>query len=148
MLTLGIRRICIILRHIQSWFEAVLALAILQSCAQRGPKWPFWGQKWPNMASLPMSQTGLRGPKMIPDDQYNMFLTIWGHFGPNLAYKKILGKFTKVLGFGKTPPHVGKNSQIISFFFFESVPKAKNKTRFSMPPPPSLFQELFQKYVF
>ena len=60
---------------------------------------------------------------MIPDDQYNMFLTIWGHFGPNLAYKKILGKFTKVLGFGKTPPHVGKISQIISFFLFESVPK-------------------------
>ena len=40
----------------------------------------------------------------------------------NLAYKKILGKFTKVLGFGKTPPHVGKNSQIISFFFSENVP--------------------------
>ena len=75
------------------------------------------------MASLPMSQSGLRGPKMIPDDQYNMFLTIWGHLGPNLAYKKILGKFTKVLGFWKTPPpNVGKNSQIISFFF-ESVPK-------------------------
>ena len=37
--------------------------------------------------------------------------------------QKILGKFTKVLGFGKTPPpHVGKNSQIISFFFFDSVP--------------------------
>ena len=50
-----------------------------------------------------------------------MFLTIWGHFGPNLAYEKILGKFTKVLGFGKTPPHVGKISQIMSFFF-ESVP--------------------------
>ena len=60
---------------------------------------------------------------MIPDDQYNMFLTIWGHFGPNLAYKKILGKFTKVLGFGKTPPQVGKNFQIISFFLFDSVPK-------------------------
>ena len=104
MLTLGIRRTCIVLRHIPSWFEAVLAIAILQSCAQRGPKWPFWGQKWPNMAGLPMSQSGLRGPKMIPNDQYNMFLTIWGHFGPNLAYKKILGKFTKVLGFGKTPP--------------------------------------------
>ena len=28
-----------------------------------------------------MSQSGLRGPKMIPNDQYNMFLTIWGHFG-------------------------------------------------------------------
>ena len=40
----------------------------------------------------------------------------------NLAYKKILGKFTKVLGFGKTPPHVGKNSQIMSYFFSESVP--------------------------
>ena len=41
----------------------------------------------------------------------------------NLAYKKILGKFTKVLGFGKPPPHVGKDSQIISFFSFDSVPK-------------------------
>ena len=38
----------------------------------------------------------------------------------NLAYKKILGKFTKVLGFGKTPPHVGKNSQMISFFFLRA----------------------------
>ena len=38
----------------------------------------------------------------------------------NLAYKKILGKFTKVLGFGKTPPHVGKNSQIMSFFFLRA----------------------------
>ena len=81
MLTLGIRRTCIILRHIPSWFEAVLPIAILQSCAQRGSKWPFWGQKWLNMAGLPMSQSGLRGPKMIPIDQYNMFLTIWGHFG-------------------------------------------------------------------
>ena len=41
----------------------------------------------------------------------------------NLAYKKILGKFTKVLGFGKTPPPCWKNSQIISFFLYESVPK-------------------------
>ena len=81
MLTLGTGRTCIILRHIPSWFEAVLAIAIRQSCAQRCPKWPFWGQKWPNMAGLPMSQSGLRGPKMIPNDQYNMFLTIWGHFG-------------------------------------------------------------------
>ena len=38
----------------------------------------------------------------------------------NLAYKKILGKFTKVLGFGKTPPHVGKNSQMILFFFLSA----------------------------
>ena len=37
---------------------------------------------WPNMAGLPMSQSGLRGSKMIPNDQYNMFLIIWGHFGP------------------------------------------------------------------
>ena len=35
MLTLGIR----------SWFEAVLTLAILQSCAQGGSKKSFWGQK-------------------------------------------------------------------------------------------------------
>ena len=34
-----------------------------------------------------------------------------------LAYKKTLGKFTKVLGFEKTPPPFGKNSQKIPFFF-------------------------------
>ena len=96
MLTLGTGRTCIILRHIPSWFEAVLAIAILQSCAQRGPKWPFWGQKWPNMAGLPMSQSGLRGPKMIPNDQYNMFLTIWGHFGPIWT---LFGHFTQNLSF-------------------------------------------------
>ena len=82
MLTLGIRRTCIILRHIRSWFEAVLALAIPQSCARGGPKKPFLGQKWPNMAGLLMSQSGLRGSKMIQNDQYNIFLIIWGHFGP------------------------------------------------------------------
>ena len=43
--------------------------------------WLFSGQKWPNMADLPMSQKGLRGSKMIQNDQYNMFLTIWCHFG-------------------------------------------------------------------
>ena len=35
--------------------------------------------------------------------------------------KALFFKFTKVLGFGKTPPpHVGKNSQIISFFFMRA----------------------------
>ena len=34
------------------------------------------------MAGLLMSQSGLRGSKMIQNDQYNIFLTIWGHFGP------------------------------------------------------------------
>ena len=86
MLTLGIRRICIILRHIRSWFEAVLDIGIPQSCAPGGPKWPFSGQKWPNMADLPMSQKGLRGSKMIQNDQYNMFLTIWCHFGPSWTF--------------------------------------------------------------
>ena len=67
-----------------------------------------------------------------------MFLTIWGHFGPNLAYKKILGKFTKVLGFGKTPPHVGKNSQIISFFCltaYLSIRGSFSQLRPKVPPP-------------
>ena len=39
----------------------------------------------------------------------------------NLAYKKILGKFTKVLGFGKTPPMLGKIPKWYRVFF-ESVP--------------------------
>ena len=29
-----------------------------------------------------MSQSDRRGPKMIPNDQYNMFLIIWSHFAP------------------------------------------------------------------
>ena len=38
----------------------------------------------------------------------------------NLAYKKILGKFTKVLGFGKTPPPCWeKFPNNIVFFFWE-----------------------------
>ena len=72
----------IILRRVPSWFKAVLALAILPWCARGGLKRPSWDQKWPNKAGLPMSQSGLRGSKMIPNDQYNMFLTIWGPFGP------------------------------------------------------------------
>ena len=60
---------------------------------------------------------------MIPDDQYNMFLTIWGHLGPNLAYKKILGKFTKVLGFGKTPPPCWEKFPNNIVFLVEHVPE-------------------------
>ena len=41
----------------------------------------------------------------------------------NLAYKKILGKFTKVLGFGKTPPPpCWENFPNNVVFFFEGVP--------------------------
>ena len=48
----------------------------------------------------------------------------------NLAYKKILGKFTKVLGFGKTPPpHVGKSSQMISFFFLRAYLNCDKDTK-------------------
>ena len=39
----------------------------------------------------------------------------------NLAYKKILGKFTKVLGFGKTPPPMlGKIPKWYRFFFLRA----------------------------
>ena len=62
MFTLGIRRTCIILRHIRSWFEAVLALAIPQSCARGGPKKPFLGQK--------RVQMGPKWPKMVKNMLY------------------------------------------------------------------------------
>ena len=39
-----------------------------------------------------------------------------------LAYKKTLGKFTKVLGFEKTPPPFGKKSQKIPIFFWGERP--------------------------
>ena len=31
---------------------------------------------------MALPRSGLRGSKMIQNDQYNIFLTIWGHFGP------------------------------------------------------------------
>ena len=48
------------------------------------------------MVGLPMSQSGLRGPKMIPNDQYNMFLIIWGHFG---TIGTLFDHFTQTLNF-------------------------------------------------
>ena len=45
-------------------------------------KWPIWDQKWPNMAGLPMSRCGPKGSQMVPNGQYNMFLTIWDHLDP------------------------------------------------------------------
>ena len=44
------------------------------------------------------------------------------HLRMILAYKKTLGKFTKVLGIEETPPPFGKNSQKIPFFL-GGVPK-------------------------
>ena len=34
-----------------------------------------------DMAGLPMSRYGPKGSKMVPNGQYNMFLTIWDIFG-------------------------------------------------------------------
>ena len=44
-------------------------------------KWPIWDQKWPNMAGLPMPRCGPKGSQMVPNGQYNIFLTIWDIFG-------------------------------------------------------------------
>ena len=41
---------------------------------------PCWSCIW--KFGLLLSQSGLRGSKMIQNDQYNIFLIIWGHFGP------------------------------------------------------------------
>ena len=82
MLTLGIRRTCIIFRYIWNWFEAVSATAILQLCARRDPKRQLWNQKWPAMTSLPFSQTGLKWSRLIPNGQFNLSLAFWGHFRP------------------------------------------------------------------
>ena len=49
--------------------------------------------------------------KHVHTTTYNM------HLRMNLACQKCLGKITEVLGFGRPPPpHVGKNSQKMSFF--------------------------------
>ena len=78
MLTLGIPGTSIILRHIRSWFEAVLDIAIPQSCAQRGGKALFGPKmaKVGRLADLPTRS------KRVQNYQYHMFLTIWRHFWP------------------------------------------------------------------
>ena len=43
--------------------------------------------------------------------------------GPIWHTKKYLVNLQKFWDLGRPPPHVGKNSQIISFFLFDSVPK-------------------------
>ena len=48
------------------------------------------------MAGLLISQSGLQGSKMIQDDQYNIFFTILGHFGPIWT---LFGHFTQNLSF-------------------------------------------------
>ena len=45
MLTLGIGRTCIFHGHIPSWFEAVLAFAMLQLWTRGPQKWAIWGSK-------------------------------------------------------------------------------------------------------
>ena len=76
MLTLGIRCTCIIQRHIQSWFEAVLA--VLQS----------WVQTWPkcfrakSQVLSEMIQKSPNGSKMTPNGQKYVILIILDHFGP------------------------------------------------------------------
>ena len=45
-------------------------------CARRGPKRPFWDQKWPNMASLPLSQSGLRKFNTCHKRSFEMFVLI------------------------------------------------------------------------
>ena len=47
----------------------------------------------PNMAGLPISQSGLRGSKMIPNDQYNMYLTIFNHLGLFWAHFDSFGSY-------------------------------------------------------
>ena len=74
MLTMGIRRTCIILRLIRSWFEAVLALAILQSCAQGSKKGRFGSKmtKHGRVADV---------PKWVQNDPQWSICHIFYHFG-------------------------------------------------------------------
>ena len=84
MLTLGTGRTCIILRHIPSWFEAVLAIAILQSCAQRGPKSPFWAkndQTWQGCWCPKVVYEGPKWSKMINITYFWSFGAILDPFG-------------------------------------------------------------------
>ena len=81
MLKKGAHSTWISLTHVGWWFEAILGSLSHKSMAGRHQKWPIWDQKWPNMAGLPMSRCGPKGSQMVPNGQYNMFLTIWDIFG-------------------------------------------------------------------
>ena len=67
--------------QVSSWFQAILGPLNHKSMAGRHQKCSILDQKWPIMAGLPMSRCGPKGSQMVPNGQYNMFLTIWGIFG-------------------------------------------------------------------
>ena len=81
MLKRGAHSTWIYLTHVRSRIQAILGPLSHKSMAGRHQKWPIWDQKWPNMAGLPMSRCGPKGSQMVPNGQYNMFLTIWDIFG-------------------------------------------------------------------
>ena len=61
-----------------------------------------------------------------------------------LAYKKTLGKFTKVLGFEKTPPPLWEKFPKNPVFFLGGVPKLRKL--FLIPPHPKSPATNIQKY--
>ena len=92
MLTLGIRRTCIILRHIRSWFEAVLTLANLQSYAQgvqKGPLWAKNAQIWQGCWSPKVVYEGQKWSKMTNTTYFWPFGAILGRFGLFLVISHI-----------------------------------------------------------
>ena len=54
----------------------------LEACTCIIQKKTLLEQKWPIMASLPMSQSGLKWSRLITNGQSNLSLVIWDHFWP------------------------------------------------------------------
>ena len=100
MLKKGAHSTWLSLTHVGWWFEAISGPLSHKSMAGRHQKWPIWDQKWPNMAGLPMSGCGPKGSQMVPNGQYNMFLTIWDIFEPHRDIGKpaMLGHFWFQMG--------------------------------------------------
>ena len=61
MLTLGTGRTCIFYGHIPSWFEAVLAIAMLQSWTRGPQKWVIFGSKSGHNGRVGLGQGSIVG---------------------------------------------------------------------------------------
>ena len=71
MLTLGTGRTCIFYGHIPSWFEAVLAIAMLQSWTRGPQKWVIFGSKSGHNGRVGLGQGSIVGTlKHLKSHQY------------------------------------------------------------------------------
>ena len=96
-----------------------------------GPKGPFWDQKSPNKASMPMSQIGLKWSKwyqMMNITCFSSFGTILGPFGLFVIISDKTWFFASKTQSAFWPKWFGAKNQVLS----EMIPKGSNRSKMAL----------------